>query len=271
MPKILFVDDQVNILKALKRTVEDEEVEIFTAESAKEGLNLLRDHEFDIIFSDVRMPEMDGIEFLAETRKIHPDSVRIVLSAFADREQVLNAVNKGFIWSYQVKPWEDEDLLITLRNALTFHEKQIENAQLTEKLKKTNEQLNVYNHELEDRVAERTKELSMRERTLKMFLDKRDLNQVKAQIEQDLSKLSNSISVELSFNKSSDPAKHHIEMWRHNHNHGFIIFDTPPKDFQQKVDGYLPIVEIFMSMWKVTLNKDDIMSSIDNLLEALDE
>ena len=271
MPKVLFVDDQVNILKALRRAVEDEDIEIFTAESAKAGLNLLKEHEFDIIFSDVKMPEMDGIQFLAETRKIHPDSVRIVLSAFADREQVLKAVNKGFIWSYQVKPWEDEDLLITLRNALAFREKQMENFHLTEELKKTNEQLNIYNNELEERVSERTKELAMRENTLKMFLDKRDLNQIKTQIENDLQELSGANSVELSFKKSTESPKEFIEISRHDHNHGYISFDTPSESFQKKVDGYLPIVEIFMSMWKITLQKDDIMSSIDNLLEALDE
>ena len=271
MAKVLFVDDQINILKALRRAVEDEDIEVFTAESGKEGLELLKEHEFDVIFSDVRMPEMDGIQFLAESRKVQPDSVRIVLSAFADREQVLNAVNKGFIWRYQVKPWEDEDLILTLRNARAFHDKQIENTRLTEELRKSNEQLNSYNDELEVRVLERTQELEMREKALKMFLDKKDLNQIKEQIQVDLKHLSNSSSVELSFKKHENDNQTSIEMWRQNVCQGYIILTEPTKDAQEKVEGYLPIVEIFMSMWKVTLKKDSIMSNIDSLLEALDE
>ncbi|MCH2204519.1 MAG: response regulator [Lentisphaerales bacterium] len=271
MAKVLFVDDQVNILKALNRAVEDEDIEVFTAESGQKGLEFMKEHEFDVIFSDVRMPEMDGIQFLSKSRDIHPDSVRIVLSAFAEREEVLNVVNKGFIWSYQVKPWEDEDLILTLRNARAFHEKQIENSRLAAELQKSYEQLNNYNEELEQRVWERTKELEMREKALKMFLDKKDLNHIKAQIESDLKDLSKADSVELGFKKSEEVDKTCIEMWRQNFCLGYIILSNAPKNTQEHIEGYLPIVEIFMSMWKVTLKKDTIMSSIDNLLEALDE
>lgn len=136
MAKVLFVDDQANILKALYRTVEDEDFEIFTAESGDEGLKLVKEHDFDVIFSDIRMPGMDGIEFLSKSREISPNSVRIVLSAFADREQVLDAVNKSFIWSYQVKPWDDDALILTLRNAKSFFDQQLENSRLSEELQK---------------------------------------------------------------------------------------------------------------------------------------
>lgn len=271
MAKVLFVDDQVNILKALNRAVEDEDVEVFTAESGQQGLELMKEHEFDVIFSDIRMPEMDGIQFLSESREIHPNSIRIVLSAFADREQVLNAVNKGFIWSYQVKPWEDEDLILTLRNARVFHEKQVENSRLAEELQKSNEQLNAYNNELEVRVWERTKELEMREKALKMFLDNKNLNQIRAQIEEDIKVLSKAENVEFSFKKNDGDGKTYIEMWRQNVCQGYIAITDASENVQEIIKGYLPIVEIFLSIWRVNLKKDKIMSNIDNLLEALDD
>jgi DNA-binding NtrC family response regulator len=142
MAKILFVDDQINVLNSLKRTVEDEDCEVYTALSAKEGLKLTKEHTFDVIFSDIKMPELDGIAFLAKTREIQPDSVRIVLSAYADREQVLNAVNKGFVWGYQTKPWDSDDLILTLRNGIDFYQHQIENKRLAHELQQTNKQTN---------------------------------------------------------------------------------------------------------------------------------
>jgi response regulator RpfG family c-di-GMP phosphodiesterase len=271
MSKILFVDDQVNILKALRRAVEDENIEIFTAESGQEGLELMKEHEFDVIFSDVRMPEMDGIEFLSKSRELAPNSVRIVLSAFADREQVLNAVNKGFIWSYQVKPWEDEDLILTLRNARSFFDKQLENTRLAEELQKSYEQLENFNNELEIRVWERTKELVMREEALKMLLDNQGMDNIRTKIQTDLETLSESSEVTLTLDPIDDENFEVIELWRQNSCQGYIGLKKPVTESKEKIQGYLPIVEMFMSMWKVMSKKETIMGNIDFLLESLEE
>jgi response regulator RpfG family c-di-GMP phosphodiesterase len=259
MAKVLFVDDQPNILKALTRVFEDERIEIFTACSAKAGLALLKEHNFDVIFSDIRMPEMDGIEFLSQSREIQPDSIRIVLSAFADREQILNAINRGFIWSYQVKPWDDHNLIITLKNALKVYEKNIENKRLAEELEKSYEQMSSYNDELENKIWERTKELHMREEALKMLLDNINSLAIKEKIESDLALLSEAEKAEICFKKKIEPGYINVEMWRHNKCIGYVALLNPAVDGPDKIQGYLPIVEILTSMIKVISKKDSIL------------
>lgn len=271
MAKVLFVDDQANILKALYRTVEDEDFEIFTAESGDEGLKLVKEHDFDIIFSDIRMPEMDGIEFLSKSREISPNSVRIVLSAFADREQVLDAVNKSFIWSYQVKPWDDDALILTLRNAKSFFDQQLENSRLSEELQKSYEQLSAYNDELEIRVWERTKELTMREKTLRLLLEKKDLNIVKKAVEKDIITLTKAEDALISHEVIKEEGFKSIQMWRQNQCQGYIGLKGAKEDAMDRIEGYMPIVEIFISMWKVMQKKDSILGSIDDLLESLED
>jgi DNA-binding NtrC family response regulator len=117
--KILFVDDEANILKSLRRLCMDTEYEVFTAESGEEGLKILKDNlDMGLIVSDQRMPSMTGVEFLIEARKIAPDSVRILLTGYADIHAVVDAINKGGAYRYITKPWNDEELLQSLKGAM---------------------------------------------------------------------------------------------------------------------------------------------------------
>ncbi len=114
--KILFVDDEVSILNAIKREFFDAEFEIITANSAKSGLEIIKNNEIDIIVSDVKMPEMDGIAFLRIVKERYPHINRIILSGFVEEETVVVAILQGIATTYFVKPWKYE----VLRNKLMY-------------------------------------------------------------------------------------------------------------------------------------------------------
>ncbi|HEX8949800.1 MAG TPA: HD domain-containing phosphohydrolase [Dissulfurispiraceae bacterium] len=164
--KVLFVDDEEGILRSLKRLFIDEDLEILTAMSGKEGLNLLKDNGIAVIVSDQKMPEMSGAEFLEKSRKISPDSVRIVLTGYADINAAMDAINKGGAYRYITKPWDDNDLLITVLNAVEMYRLTKENRYLTELTRKQNEELKKWNSELEYYVQQQTVDLTKQNKEL---------------------------------------------------------------------------------------------------------
>ena len=94
--KILFVDDEENILRSLQRLFMDEEVEVFTASSGAKGLEILaREAGVGVIVSDQRMPEMTGVDFLEKSKAISPQSIRILLTGYADVNAAIDAINRG--------------------------------------------------------------------------------------------------------------------------------------------------------------------------------
>ncbi|MRR50095.1 MAG: EAL domain-containing protein [Rhodocyclaceae bacterium] len=119
---ILLVDDEPSILSALRRLLRREGYTIFTAASGAEGLELLATHEVGVVISDARMPEMSGAEFLGRVREMHPDTVRIMLSGYTDLDAVTSAVNRGELFRFLGKPWEDTELLETIRDAFRHYE-----------------------------------------------------------------------------------------------------------------------------------------------------
>ncbi len=112
--KILFVDDEAQMLSALARVFRGQQFEVITANSAKEGLALLRDHQFDVIISDMRMPEMDGAHFLAKTCELTPTSRRVLLTGYSDQESTIRAINEGQVHQYLCKPWDNQELRDTI-------------------------------------------------------------------------------------------------------------------------------------------------------------
>ena len=105
---LLIVDDEDNILAALTRLLRREGYSILRANSGKEGLELLKDNHVGVIMSDQRMPEMTGVEFLSQVKDLYPDTVRMVLSGYTDLNSVTDAINKGAIYKFLTKPWDDE-------------------------------------------------------------------------------------------------------------------------------------------------------------------
>jgi two-component system NtrC family sensor kinase len=134
--KILCVDDEPNVLSSLRRLFMDEQYTILTATSASEGLELLGQNNIQIVISDYRMPNMNGVEFLKEVRTQWPDTVRIVLSGYADAASVVSAVNEGQIYKFVPKPWNDDELKILISHAIERYYLFKKNAELNAELQK---------------------------------------------------------------------------------------------------------------------------------------
>lgn len=156
---ILFVDDEKNILSSLKRLFRPVVENIFIAESGAEGLEILNKESVDIIVSDMRMPEMDGAEFLGKISEKWPDTIRILLTGYADITSTINAINKGSIYRYISKPWEDNDIIISVRQALEQKFIREERDRLLALTNKQNEELMDLNANLEAKVTARTEEV----------------------------------------------------------------------------------------------------------------
>ena len=139
--KILCVDDEPNVLNSVRRLFLDEEYEVFTAPTAQAGLEILDQEHIHIVISDYRMPNMNGVEFLREVRTRWPDTVRIVLSGYADMAAIVSAINEGEIYRFIPKPWNDDDLKVTVANAIERYHLLVKNAELSAELVKVNEEL----------------------------------------------------------------------------------------------------------------------------------
>lgn len=158
---LLFVDDEESITKALRRLFRKEEYDIYTAASGQEGLDRLREvgKPFSLIISDQRMPEMNGAEFLEKAKGIFPQAIRILLTGYSDMDAMVDAINKGGIHRYFTKPWNDDDLLLQVRQSLEQYELVLENRRLLVLTRKQNKELKGLNDRLEEKVAERTREV----------------------------------------------------------------------------------------------------------------
>ncbi len=166
-PIILFVDDEENILKALTRLFIDEDYEVYTAISSREGLDLINNGlRPAVIISDQRMPEMNGAEFLRRVRELLPDSIRLVLTGYADIKSAVEAINQGGIYRYILKPWDDEELRNAISEAVQLVALKTENTRLNEELINKNIQLEQINEHLEEKVRQRTAELESKVREL---------------------------------------------------------------------------------------------------------
>ena len=156
---LLLVDDEPSILSALRRLFRPCGYRILTSESGSGGLDLLGRENIDLVISDMRMPEMDGAQFLEKVRAGWPRVIRILLTGYADIAATVNAINKGEIYRYISKPWDDNDIVLIVRDALERQQLQNENARLLALTRTQNDELKALNTGLEARVRERTVEL----------------------------------------------------------------------------------------------------------------
>jgi diguanylate cyclase (GGDEF)-like protein/PAS domain S-box-containing protein len=108
MQTLLLLDDEENILRALTRVLRRDGYKILMATRAQDAFELLAKHEIQVILSDQRMPEMSGTEFLSRVKDLYPNTIRIVLSGYTDLKSVTDAINKGAIYKFLTKPWDDE-------------------------------------------------------------------------------------------------------------------------------------------------------------------
>ncbi|WP_213994757.1 EAL domain-containing protein [Arsukibacterium sp.] len=122
---ILLVDDEENILSALSRLLRKEGYQILTSSSAAQAFEILALHQVQVIVSDQRMPGMSGTEFLSQVKDMYPDTIRIVLSGYTDLKSVTEAINKGAIYKFMTKPWQDDELRQEIKKAFLKHQQQV--------------------------------------------------------------------------------------------------------------------------------------------------
>lgn len=165
---LLIVDDEPNVLKSLKRLLLDTDYRIFTAESGEEGLKVFEENEINVVISDYRMPGMNGVEFLSRVKEKSPDTIRLILSGYADAVAIVDAINEGQIYRYITKPWNDQELLTTIMNTFDQYRLQKENELLYGELQQRNLELQELTKSLEEKVSQRTHDLEVKNNALKM-------------------------------------------------------------------------------------------------------
>ncbi|MCI4666571.1 MAG: response regulator [Bacteroidia bacterium] len=126
---ILYVDDEEQNLISFKATFR-REYKIFTAKGGTEGIEILRKENIKLIITDQRMPGMTGVQFLERTLAEYPDTIRVVLTGFSDMEAIIDVINSGRIFRYITKPWEEDELRMTIENARQLYELQQKNKKL---------------------------------------------------------------------------------------------------------------------------------------------
>lgn len=156
---ILCVDDEPNILSALQRLLRRQGYKVITATSGAEGLQVFQQEAIDLVISDMRMPEMDGAQFLEQVRQHWPDTVRVLLTGYADVESTMAAINKGEIYRYIAKPWDDNDMLLLVKLAMEHKALEREKRRLEALTQQQNEELQALNASLEVKVQQRTQAL----------------------------------------------------------------------------------------------------------------
>ena len=138
--RILYVDDEVNNLLAFQAGFR-RHFEIYIAETVTDAMNILNEKNIQVIIADQRMPKTTGVEFFNIIRKAHPNPVRILLTGYADLEVVIDAINKGEIYRYIKKPWDEVELMNGIQNAYEMYLTRKQLKSKVEELEKTNDEL----------------------------------------------------------------------------------------------------------------------------------
>ncbi len=171
MHKILIVDDEKCVLESVYRTLKKEPCKLILAESAAEALDILAEEQVALIISDVKMPGMNGIELLMKAAELSPASVKMLLSGYSEVDLIVEAINKANVWRYIPKPWNNEDLVIAIRNGIEYYELQQERKELLETLAGKNAELAELNNSLEEKVRMRTDQINCHMNLLMQLLN----------------------------------------------------------------------------------------------------
>ncbi len=139
--RILLVDDEPNVLSSLRRIFRRENYQIETAMSGEEALQILAQDDFQLMISDFKMPRMDGAELLKRVKSLYPEIIRIMLTGYADTDAVMGAINDGAVYKFILKPWNDDDLRVTVGLALEQYDLLKKNKKLQHENQKQNKQL----------------------------------------------------------------------------------------------------------------------------------
>lgn len=130
---VLYIDDEVHNLTSFRASFR-RMFNVYTAESAEEGRTIIEFQNIHIILSDQRMPKMTGIEFFESIKDEHPDPIRILITGYTDINAVIDAINRGQVYKYLTKPWNEEDVKIYVEKAFEVYKLRKDNIKLTNNL-----------------------------------------------------------------------------------------------------------------------------------------
>jgi DNA-binding NtrC family response regulator len=134
MIKIQLLDDEPNILTALKRLLRPHGWEVHTYNNVEDALGGLLEHDYAVIISDYQMPTADGVTYLQFAKQRQPDALRLVLSAYGDRNSMIKAINQAEVYRYLSKPWDDYEVVAAIKSAIDLYELKRENRRLLEQV-----------------------------------------------------------------------------------------------------------------------------------------
>ncbi|KXJ60031.1 MAG: response regulator [Alteromonas sp. Nap_26] len=156
---VLFVDDEPNILRAIKRALFSMNITLLLAESGEKALELMEKHDVHVVISDMKMPQMSGAELLEKIANKYPNTFRVVLTGYADIESTIKAVNQGKIHRYLQKPWDNKELVSVVEEGLERIKLKSENERLQKLSRLQNKKLKDINASLEQTVQKRTRQI----------------------------------------------------------------------------------------------------------------
>lgn len=155
-PKVLMVDDEGGVLNAYQRLLRNEAFDLMLTTSPEEALQKVQGGGVAVVLSDQRMPGMEGAQLLEKIREISPDTVRIIMTGYADTQAAIDAINRGAVYRFLTKPWNDDELRATMRQAVARFNLVTENKLLQKLTQEQNVALQDLNQNLERKVVERT-------------------------------------------------------------------------------------------------------------------
>ena len=117
--RVLFVDDEQNILNALRRVFIYDDIVVLTATNGPDALDMLKGNDISVVVSDNVMPDILGTQFLDEAKRIAPHSIRIMLTGHADVLVAVEAINRGEVYKFLTKPWDDNELRNTILHSIS--------------------------------------------------------------------------------------------------------------------------------------------------------
>ena len=166
--RVLIVDDEAIVLTALRKTLEMEGYEVSAVEDPLQAIHLMQKTAFAVVLSDQQMPSLSGLEFLATVKEVQPNATRILITAVLSLNTVIDAINRGEVYRFIVKPWLREELLVTIRNAALRYEMLCRNQALCAQTMALNQQLAVQCSQLDAQ----NRELQDLNQTLQKNLDR---------------------------------------------------------------------------------------------------
>lgn len=228
---VLYVDDEENNLNSFRAALR-RNYNVYTAISGDEGMELLMKYDIHVVVTDQRMPNMTGVQFLQHIPS-EQDSIRIILTGFSDMESIIEAINTGKVYRYITKPWDKDELKITIDNA-------IETVMLRRNNKQLIQELQVHNEQLEEKVRERTKEIEKQ---------KSVIERAKAQ--------SDSLLLNILPDEIAEELKKFGKSYARKHDQVSVLFAD--------IKGFTAIAEMLTPV-KLVMQLDEVFGAFDNII-----